>query len=141
MAENAKLLDEMHNEKYYKDILGDPDGEWAGYLGSLDVFYTRSKVHQLRTAYQRLTIKLGIPQGAWAQVPLTRLIDALPVIDGTNYVDWFTKAVTLTTRDWNAELRGAKGLPVEDDGHEHSDKLYEICTVCGRKEPHHEHDS
>lgn len=136
MAENAKLLDEMREGEYYKDILGDPDGQWAGYLADLEVFYTRSKVHQLTTCYKRLTLKLGIPEGVWAQVPLSRLMDALPVIDGANYVDWFTKALTLTTRDWNIELRKAKNLTTEEDDHEHDDVNYDICKRCGRKTPH-----
>ena len=140
IADNARLLKDMREKEYYKVILGDPDSEWAGYLGQLDVFYTRSKVHQLTTLYKRLTEKLGIPEGAWAQVPLTRLMDALPVIDGNNYIDWFTKALTLTTRDWNIELRTAKGLPHEEDGHEHDMKVYDFCKVCGVKTPH-QHDS
>lgn len=136
MAENARLLDEMRTKKYYQDILGDAGAPWSGYLAGIEVFYSRSKVHQLTTCYNRLTLKLGIPEGAWAQVPLTRLMDALPVIDENNFVDWFTKAVTLTTRDWNIELRLAKNLPSEIDNHEHSMITYDICGRCGKKEKH-----
>jgi hypothetical protein len=136
IARNAVLLEEMREKKYYQDILGDPDGQWAGYLGDLEIFYSRSRVHQLITLYKRLTLKLGIVEGAWAQVPLTRLMDALPVIDENNWEDWFAKAITLTTRDWNIELRQAKGLTSEVDDHEHNMIDYGICTRCGKKEKH-----
>lgn len=136
IARNAVLLEKMQADELYKDILGDPDGQWAGYLSDLEIFYTRSRVHQLTTLYKRLTLKLRIPEGAWAQVPLTRLMDALPVIDANNWDEWFSKAITLTTRDWNIELRQAKGLTSEVDEHEHDDVDYKICTRCGRKEKH-----
>lgn len=137
MAANAGLLSEMFQTGLYKEILGDEEGEWAGYLAQLEIYYTRSKVHALKTVYDRLTKKLNIHQNVWAEVPLTRLMDALPVITENNYEDWFVKAVVLTTKDWNIELRKAKGLPHEEDGHRHTNSVYDICGVCGRKEKHH----
>lgn len=140
MAKNARLLNEMHESHLYQDFLGDNEAEWAGYLAEVEVYYTRSKVHALTTAYKRLTEKLGIHEDIWSQVPLTRIIDMLPIVTAENYPDWFAKGLTLTTRDWNIEIRQAKKLPTEEDEHEHDMVEYKICKKCGRKEKHH-HDT
>ncbi len=136
MAENARNLNEMYTKHLYQDMLADGEGEWAGYLSDIEIYYTRSKVHSLTTCYRRLTEKLGIHQDVWAQVPLTRLMDILPAITEENYLDWFSKALTLTTRDWIIEMRAAKGLLTEEDEHEHNMIEYAQCTKCGRKEKH-----
>lgn len=140
MAENAKNLNEMYEKGLYQDMLADGTGEWAGYLSDLEIYYTRSKVHSLTTCYKRLTVKLGVHQDIWAQVPITRLMDMLPIVTAENYQDWFSKALVLTTRDWNIEVRAAKGFITEEDEHEHDMVSYDQCKKCGRKEKH-THDS
>lgn len=140
MAKNAKLLNQMRETGLYQDFLGDTEGEWAGYLSEIEVYYTRSKIHALTTAYKRLTEKLGIHEDIWAQVPLTRIMDMLPIVTEENYPDWFSKALTLTTLDWNIEIRREKKLVTEEDEHEHSMTTYDICRKCGKKEKHH-HDT
>jgi hypothetical protein len=146
IAQNAKFLHDMQEDNLYKAILGDGvEGEWAGYLADLSLYYTRSKVFALTTLYKRLTVKLGIKEDVWAHVPLTRLMDALPVITAENWQTWFEKALVLTTKDWNIELRQAKGLPTEEDeAHEHNMDTYQICKTCGKREKihvPHDHDA
>lgn len=133
LAKNAMLLDSMLNTRMYKLILGDEEGTWAGYLSDIEVFYTRNAVDTMTRVYKKLTGKLDISQEIWVEVPITRLADALPFIDETNWEDWFTKALTQTQRDFKIELRKAKGQITEEDEHEHVNKIYEICEKCGKK--------
>lgn len=132
-AENAELLYEMFKEGYYKEVLGTDDGEWAGYLSDLEVFYTRNQVDNLLRVYKKLSLDLNIPKEAWVEVPLQRLADSLLLFNSENYMDWFTKALTLTTEDWNIELRTAKGKTLPDDGHRHKYVPYEACSQCGKR--------
>lgn len=142
LAENAKDLNTMLVQKYYKDILGAEDGEWAGYLSDIQVFYTRNQVDVMTRIYKKLSVKLNIPQEVWIEVPLGRLVDILPIVTTENYVKWFSKALVLTTRDWNIELRTAKGLTNEEDEHEHKFIQYETCSTCGKKQKiRHNHET
>jgi ABC-type nickel/cobalt efflux system permease component RcnA len=62
------------------------------------------------------------------------LYDILPVLTKQNYAEWLAAAVSLTGRDWNIEIRKAKGqINEEDETHTHDDVLYEICRTCGRR--------
>lgn len=139
LAQNAQLLFKVFDEKYYKELLGDEEAEWAGYLGQLELFYSRNQVDTYRKIYQKLTTQLGIAPDIWVDVPITRLFDLLPIVDEENYAEWFAAALSLTKKDWNIELRKAKGLETEEDEtHQHEDVLYAICRTCGRrhKMPH-----
>lgn len=141
LAENAEDLNIILSEKYYKELLGDDEGQWAGYLSNIEVFYSRNKVDVLTRIYKKLSLKLDIPKEAWIEVPIQRLTELLPVVDEKNYVQWLSKALELTTRDWNIEIRHAKGQVTEEDEHEHKNQTYEICKVCGKKAKLHTHKS
>lgn len=106
LAKNAELL-----ERIYR-ILGTKK-KWKLYLAEIEVWYTRNKAYSLVTIYTRLTKNLGIHQDVWAQVTLTRLMDVLPVIDGDNYADWFSKALTLTIHNWRERIQEAKATMLE----------------------------
>lgn len=133
LAENAKLLAEVFDKKLYKELLGDEEGQWAGYLGALEIFYSRNQSYSLIRIYRKLTEKLGIPPEIWVDVPITRLSHVLPLINEENYADWFASAVSLTSKDWNIELRKHSGKISEEDEHEHDNAYYEICKICGKK--------
>lgn len=139
LAKNAVLLAEMFEKEYYKDFLGDKNAEWAGYLGQIQLFYSRNQVYNYLRVYNKLTKGLDIDPEVWVEVPITRLMDVLPIIDARNYEDWFVKGLTLTTEDWNIETRKAKGLLTQEDEEEHDDRVFKICRRCGRKELIHEH--
>lgn len=133
LAENAKLLAEVLDKKLYHELLGDENGDWAGYLGNLELFYSRNQSYTMIRIYRKLTEKLGIPPEIWVDVPITRLADVLPIITGENYADWFASAVSLTPKDWRIELRKHTGKMSEEDTHEHDVSYYEICKICGMK--------
>lgn len=142
LAENAQFLSEILENKYYKEILGDEEGEWAGFLADIELYYTRNQVNTYARLYKRLTSELGISPEIWVDVPVTRLSDCLPILTTKNYGDWFASALSLTAQDWNKELYKHKhGHELEDEEkHTHDMVNYDICRVCGiRKKCHGKH--
>lgn len=133
LVENISLLIEMLDNKYYQDILGDEEGEWAGYLADLEIFYSRNQVYTYIKIYKELTQNLGVQPGKWLDIPITRLSECLPFLTKKNYEDWFSKASVLTGRDWQIEIRIAKGEITEEDEHKHDNIFYKICKLCGAK--------
>lgn len=134
LAKNTELLNEVFEKEYFKDLLGDDEAEWAGYLGEMELFYSRNQIHTYTRIYRKLTLELGVPADIWVEAPISRLYDILPVLTKQNYDEWLAAAVSLTGRDWNIEVRKAKGLINEEtDKHVHEDVLYEICRTCGRR--------
>ena len=129
---NAKLLYKMKEKKLYKVMLGDEQGEWAGFLGQVDIFYTRSRINKLINIFKKFELELEIGISQVIDVPITRLIDLLKIITKENAEEWLNKAKTLTSKDWRIEIREVKGLPTEDDC-EHKMQKYEICKICGLK--------
>ena len=132
-AENASLLSLMHDKEYFKQILGDEEADWAAYLGEIDVFYSRNEVHNIIRIHRKFVKELHIPAPEFSDIPLSRLIDMIPIVTPSNYKDWFAKARVLTGRDWRIEIRKAKGLVTEEDEHEHDMQTYRICKTCGAK--------
>lgn len=140
IAENAQLLNLIYKEGLYKELLGDENAPWAGYLANIEIYYTRSRINYLVRLYERFSVELGIDKSIWIQAPPTRLMDVLHIIDKDNYEDWISKSLVLTSRDWLIECRKAKGLLTEEDDHEHAMETYDVCKRCGKKEKHH-HDN
>lgn len=141
LARNATILSQIYDEGLYKDLLGDEDGQWAGYLSDFRIFYSRNQIDSFLRVYNKMTKKLGVHPDIWVEVPITRLTDILPVIDQNNYEEWLIKAKILTTSDWNIEVRAAKGLITEEEHQVHDFKEYRICKQCGRKETiNHNHE-
>lgn len=138
MARNAMFLSEIFDRDYYKELLGDEQAKWAGYLGELNVFYSRSKIFNLVAVYKKFTDKLKISAEQWVQIPTSRLVDMLPFVTEQNCEEWFSKALTLTSRDWQIESRRARGLITSEDEHTHQMVGYNICKVCGLKECTHD---
>lgn len=143
LATNAAALAQMHEEGLYREMLGDPDGQWAGYLGEINIFYTRNQVDSFIKVYRKFTKELKIPAEAWVEVPITRLVDVLPIVTKDNWEELLVKGKTLTTRDWTIETRQLKGLLTEEEHDKHDDNFYRICKQCGRKQlvdSNHVHD-
>lgn len=143
LAENAKLLSEIYDEGYYKELLGDEQGEWAGYLGDLEVFYTRSLVNSYVKVYKTLTEKYNLDPETWVGVPITRLTDIVKINPPKEDLpDWLARALTLTSKDWSIEKKKALGQLIEDDEHAHEMVTYEVCKKCGlKKKCNHETDT
>lgn len=136
LAENAKLLSDIQENKFYKEILGDETSDWKSYLSQLEVFYSRSKIFNQIRVYKRFTKELGIAQELYIDIPLSRLVDLLPISKDVSFnnEEWFDKARTLLTKDWKIEIRQAKGLVTEEDEHEHDCETYSVCKICGAKD-------
>lgn len=129
-SENIKLLNQIQEKELYKEVLGDENGEWAGFLGQIEVFYSRSRVNDMIRVYKKYSPLIDLKE--IIDIPQTRLIEMIPIITSENKDDWFSKARTLTSRDFLIELRKEKGLQVEDEC-KHKYQEYEICKICGEK--------
>lgn len=139
LAQNAALLNEIWDKKYYKEILGDEEGEWAGFLADIEIYYSRNEVNTLAHLYRRLTKELAISPEIWIDIPITRLSDVLTLLTASNYADWFASAITLTPSDWKKELYKFKhGHEMDDETkHVHDQVPYNICRICGNKKKIH----
>lgn len=133
MMSNIHLLDEIFEEELYKEVLGDENAPWSAYLGQIETYYSRSEVKNLLRVYKKFSKELGLPVGDYADLPRSRLIEIIPLVNKTNVHDWIDKAVVLLSKDWKIEVRKAKGLPTEDDDHEHEFTKFEVCEICGLK--------
>lgn len=138
IGENAKLLSVIYDNGLYRELLGDENASWSGYLGDLQIFYSRSRIFNLVSIYKKFTDKLNISAEQWVQIPTSRLVDMLPFVTLENCEDWFAKALTFTSRDWLIESRRARGLITSEDEHTHQMVGYNICKVCGLKECTHQ---
>lgn len=135
--QNLLNLAKMYHKGYYKDYLGDQSAPWSAYLAEIEVYYTRNQVRDFLRIYKKYIEDLQLKPEIFIDIPRGRLIDMIPVLNYSNYIDWLTRARTLTTRDWKIELRKTKGLPTPEDEHEHSFKTYDICSICGEKKSRH----
>jgi len=136
---NTRILTRLKEEHLYRDILGDENAPWAGYLGLVDVCYSRSEVHDMLRIYKKFEQELHIPINSYIDIPKSRLVGLIPIINNENYEEWFSKARTLLSKDWKIELRQAKGLITEEDEHQHEYEEYEICSICGQKQHRQNH--
>src|SRR3990167_765076 len=70
---NIDLLSKIYKQELYKDILGDENGEWAGFLGQVEVYYTRSEVWRWFKIKERLVDGFGFTLESLLDIPETRL--------------------------------------------------------------------
>ncbi len=135
LSENAAYLSELEENKLYTSILGDETAPWSAYLGQVETFYSRSQANSLIRVY-RVMKRLEIPLTNYYDIPLSRLVDILPILTKENAEDWFGRARLFVSKDWKVETRKEKGLITEEDEHEHEMKVFEQCEKCGFKIPH-----
>jgi hypothetical protein len=138
LAKNVELISQMKNEELYKIILGDDKSQWAGYLGQIEVMYSRNDVYNMIRIQQKYCNELGITFIEIADIPKSRLLSLIPIVTKENLQDWLSKARVLTNADFNIELRQTKGLPTSETC-EHKMEDYEICSECGLKHRKDEH--
>jgi hypothetical protein len=134
LIENIDYLAEVLDAQLYKEILGDEDSEWAGFLAQLDVWYTRAEVNRYIKLRRKLQLELGFDLKELLDIPLLRLE---AIADHTKTKAEAEKLIEIasvaTPRDWREEINTFLGKPTEDDGHEHDFKKFEVCKVCGLK--------
>jgi len=140
-ASNINLLRKMKDTGLYKAVLGDEKGEWAGYLGQIEVFYSRNEVYNWMRIFDKFVTELGFNIPDICDIPTSRLIELLTVINKENCQTLVDQARVLTNRDFTDEIRSIKGLPTIDDGHIHQLVTYEICAICGEKHKKEDHES
>ena len=132
LGENILLLKIMKDKQLYKAVLGDENAEWAGYLGEVEVFYSRNEIYTLMRIYDKFVTDLGLEYANISDIPKSRLVEMLSVVNADNMEDLLSKARLLTSRDFTDEIRQMKGLPTTDTC-THTFTEYEICSICGEK--------
>lgn len=134
LVRNIEILEEIFSKGLYRDILGDPNAEWAGYLGSIDVYYTRAEVNRWLKIKKRLADEFGFDLQEILDIPVTRL-EAVAILSGDSKhaEELIGYARNMLPRDWNEEVRKLKGKHIEDDGHAHDWKRVAICKICNSK--------
>lgn len=133
LGENIGLLKEMKDYGLFKAVLGDEQAEWVAYLGQIEVFYSRNEVYNLMRIYDKFVDDLGYEFDSICDVPVSRLVELLSVVDRHNVEDLLENARILTSRDFNDIVRSIKGLPTTDSEHEHDYKKLEQCRICGER--------
>lgn len=132
MGENVKLLQIMKSKELYKAVLGDDKAEWVQYLGQVETFYSRNTVYNLMRIYDKFVNELGYEYSNICDIPKSRLIELLPIINSSNKDELIEQARILTSRDFTDVIRQIKGLPTTDDC-KHEYKQLEVCKHCGEK--------
>lgn len=132
MGQNIGLLKQIKSQGLYKVVLGDEKADWTAYLGQIETFYTRNDVYNLFRIYDKFVIDLGFEYETISDIPKSRLIDLLPVVNENNVEELLSQARTLTSRDFTDNIREMKGLKTTDQC-EHNYKKMEICSHCGEK--------
>lgn len=132
LGENVRLLQIMKDTKLYKAVLGDENAEWVGYLGQVETFYSRNEIYNLMRIYDKFVTDLGFEYATISDIPKSRLIELLPVVNMENVERLLQDARVLTSRDFTDVVRQLKGLPTTDTC-THTFTEYEICSICGEK--------
>ena len=135
LVANINLLNDMRDKNFYRAVLGDEQGTWDQYLAQLEVTYSKNEIYTYGRIYDYFVKQKGINLSEILTIPKSRLYD-IAVLNPEHVKDWLIKADTLISLDWNHEIREAKGLATEDDGHNHEMETFMICKVCGVKEKH-----
>lgn len=133
-AQNVLDLVQMHDEKLYEPILGfDPPPKWSGYLGLIELFYSRSQVERWRKIINKLVKDWDIEPKVFITIPETRLEDIANLIqDKKEGLELLAQAGTVTAMDWRRIVQELKGEPTSDTC-KHGYEVYRICKKCGDK--------
>ena len=120
--ENLPDLSLMFDSNLYKTEFED----WAGFLGEIEIFYSRNEVDTWRRIYDRFK-ELEISPEDYVDVPISRLDQIRQFAEDKEIaIDLLDKAKVLTSRDWKDEIAEKQGRPVSANC-SHDYKLYEIC--------------
>lgn len=133
LGNNIKLLSIMKDKKLYKAVLGDEKAEWIAYLGQVETFYSRNEIYNLMRVYDKFVVDLGYEYATISDIPISRLIALLPIInDDRLKEELLEQARMLTSRDFNDVIRAYKGLPTTNEC-THEYKKFESCKHCGER--------
>lgn len=130
--ENIKILREIRDEELYKDILGDEHGKWAGYLGDVEVYYSRWQVQRWIFILERLVDGFGLDPSTFFDIPESRLEEIAQHANSSNATFLVDSARTLIPQAWRDTIAELKGKPTSEICH-HNYQVYEICRVCGSR--------
>ena len=131
---NILSLVQMYDEKLYQYLQGEGvKPNWAGYLGDVEKYYTRSKIERWRKIINKLIKGFGIDINLIIEVPETRL-EAISKIAKTKEEaeNLIMDAKMLTSRDFKNLILTKRGKPTTDEC-VHKFVEYEICKRCGLK--------
>lgn len=131
LLENAELIHEIHSQKLYQVILGDEEAPWSAYLSQHEVFYPASKVYSLDKIYLRYIKELELLPVMISDIPLSKLSNLISLVTKENVEEWLDKARTLTSQDFNDEIRIAQGKESYLNCPHKNEKEYLICQSCG----------
>ncbi len=131
LLENAELIHLMHSKGLYKVILGDENAPWSGYLTQHELFYSASKVYMLDKIYLKFIKELELDPSEIADIPHSKLANLIGVVTEENVHEWLTKARTLTSQDFNDEIRVAQGKESYLTCPHRNQVTYDICSSCG----------
>jgi len=131
---NILGLVQMYEEKLYEYLQGEGiEPNWAGYLGDVEKYYTRSKIERWRKIINKLIKEFGIDINSIVEVPETRLEDISLVAENKEHAEnLIMNAKILKSRDFKDLIRVNQGKPIMDDC-EHDFQEYKICKKCGLK--------
>ena len=141
LSKNISLLKAIKKDNLFKVILGDQDAEFTAYLGQVETMYSRNEVYNYIRIHDKFVDDLKMSFIDICDIPLSRLIELIPVVEEGNVSNLLEQARVLTSQDFRDVVRQIKGLPISDDGHQHKMVQYEICAECGVKHKIGEHDT
>lgn len=127
------ITEKMFGEQLYKPLLGsDPNPVWSGYLGLVEIYYSRSQVERYRKIYNFFFKKHGFKMIEVLAVPDSRL-DQIVIAnskDKEKVIELIEQAKILDSRQWRDAVAEAQGKPTSDDC-KHNMRVEERCTKCG----------
>ena len=129
MIENIDTLANIFDKKLYKVEFED----WAGFLGQIEVFYSRTEVNRFLIIKKRLIDEFNFDPYTFLDIPVVRLENITKFAKNKAHAsELIDKAKTLTSQDWRNEINVLKGKPAMEDC-KHDFQGYEICKICGLK--------
>lgn len=130
LLQNMKNLAELHNTKLYRAVLGDDEAPWSAYLGQHEIFYSKSKVYNYVQIYNKFIKELELDPEVLVSIPNSKLANLISVVNKENVQEWLTKAETLTSQDFEDELRIAQGKESYTTCEHKNEVQYAICSIC-----------
>lgn len=141
LSKNIAHLKVLKKDNLFRVILGDEKADWSAYLGQIETMYSRNEIYNYMRVHDKFVDDLKLSFVDICDIPLSRLIELIPIVEDGNVDNMLDQARVLTSQDFKDTIRQIKGLPTSDDGHEHKMVTYEICAECGVKHKIGEHDT
>jgi len=138
LLESMAFIHELHNTGMYKSVLGDENAPWSAYLSQFEVFYSASKVYMFDKIYGKFIKELNLDPIIISQIPLSKLSALVKIVTKENVFEWLNKAESLTSHDFEDEIRKAHGKVSYLECPHSNERAYMICQSCGFKHAPHE---